>query len=72
MPVAAGFVATEYVSQGGYGSAMIKMNGAGRWTVRVWTSRGFVPVAEGCPTVDDAFTAYATWCNEDRPLDIGW
>ena len=70
--LASDFTATEYVSQGGYGSTMIKMDGAGRWTVRMWTTRGYQPIATHCPTLQDAFAAYAEWLREDRPLDIAF
>ena len=61
-----GFTPTEYVSQDGHGSTMIKRTARG-WKVCQWRTRGYETIAEDCESFADALAAYVDWMQ--RPAD---
>lgn len=61
-----GFAATEYVSQDGHGSTMIKRTARG-WRVCLWRERGYETIADDCASFDAALAAYVSWVK--RPAD---
>jgi hypothetical protein len=57
-----GFMATEYVSEGGTGACMVKLKAAG-WVVSIWLpGSGYMPIP-GPPSASlaEALRAYQEW-----------
>ena len=68
-----GFTATEYVSEGGYGSVRIKLQARG-WVVSVWSrDLGYESIAgDASATLADALTVYEEWIAARLAGDVDW
>lgn len=68
-----GFTATEYVSEGGCGSVMIKLSSRG-WVVSLWSrERGYDPIpGDACATLAEALAAYQAWAKARLAGEVDW
>lgn len=67
------FVATEYVSDDGDGPVRITRTRQGTWRVAMWfRPTGYEVICDGCPTVEDAFAAFAEWIKRAPDNDVAF